>query len=193
VSPSCPPPAGPGSSQATEPAGRGQLSCSLRPPNRTATDSHCQAPSHRLKSSRPAAQGGGVWGGHEWRNLRWPPGVGGSEEDGGAGNLPRITNTPERGRRGQHRAAAGIDEQHIDATCLCLHALVARPIPVVPPVTTAIFPSSLRTMICLPKWVVPWGQIYGGVLFFKIEMNENHRCRIVDVQATGFRRARDVR
>src|SRR5258708_16322205 len=27
--------------------------------------------------------------------------VGGSEEDGGASNLPRITNTPERGRRGQ--------------------------------------------------------------------------------------------
>src|SRR5258708_27178379 len=27
--------------------------------------------------------------------------VGGSEEGGGASNLPRITNTPERGRRGQ--------------------------------------------------------------------------------------------
>src|ERR1700692_735747 len=67
------------------------------------------------------------------------------------------------------------------------------PIPVVPPVTTAIFPSSLRTMICLLKWVVPWGQIYGGMLIFKIEMYENHRCRIVDVKATGFRRARDVR
>ena len=37
------------------------------------------------------------------------------------------------------------------------------------------------------------GQIYGGMLIFKIEMNENHRCRIVDVKATGFRRARDVR
>jgi hypothetical protein len=37
------------------------------------------------------------------------------------------------------------------------------------------------------------GQIYGGMLIFKIEMNENHRRTIVDVKATGFRRARDVR
>src|SRR5260370_39890526 len=44
-----------------------------------------------------------------------------------------------------------------------------------------------------PQWVVPWGQIYGGMLIFKIEMNDNHRCRIVDVKPTGFRRDRDVR
>src|SRR5882762_5913530 len=67
---------------------------------------------------------------------------------------------------------------------------VARPMPVVPPVMTAIFPSSLRTMICL---LCGARQIYGGVLLFEIEMNANHRCRIVDVKAARFRRARHVR
>lgn len=40
----------------------------------TATDSDCQTQFTRIKSPRPAARGGGVWGGHGWRNLRWPPG-----------------------------------------------------------------------------------------------------------------------
>src|SRR5260370_15742380 len=54
----------------------------------------------------------------------------------------------------------------------------------------AIFPSSLRTMIFLL-----WGgrQIYGRVLLFEIEMNANHRCRIVDVKAARFRKARHIR
>jgi hypothetical protein len=65
---------------------------------------------------------------------------------------------------------------------------LAKLIPVVSPVTTAISSASLRAMTCLLIGEADLWWAYHS----KIEYPANHRCRIADVEAAGCR-AGDVR